>query len=211
MRLPEQDHYKCARDAALRRLREGLDADRLHALRARLTDEGRVLVLPCLCWQFELRLEPYAMCVLPGGQQAGLVWQILALNYLGAREPRPPRGFRSFADFPQGRGYQKAFDERVVARLSETAGRDGESLAQAAERLGSVPTGHDPMRCIFHFFPLLEFQVARYEGDEDFPPSCSVLLSDNLLSLFSMEDGIVAAERLVSALEGKTPAAAKPS
>ncbi len=49
----------------------------------------------------------------------------------------------------------------------------------------------------------------RSEADEDFPASCNVLLSDNVLTLFSLEDGIVAAERLVSALEGKTPAAKK--
>jgi hypothetical protein len=30
-----------------------------------------------------------------------------------------------------------------------------------------------------------------------------------VLSIFSLEDGIVAAERLVAALEGKTPAARK--
>jgi hypothetical protein len=33
-----------------------------------------------------------------------------------------------------------------------------------------------------------------------------VLLPDNVLSVFTLEDGIVAAERLVAAMEGKTPA-----
>ena len=47
----------------------------------------------------------------------------------------------------------------------------------------------------------------RSEADEDFPAACNVLFSDNTLDIFSMEDGIVAAERLVSALEGGTPAA----
>ena len=170
---------------------------------------GATVALPVLCWRLEVCLEPYAMRVLPDGREAGITWQILALNYLGARQPAPPRGLRSLADFAEGRGYEKAFEGRVIGRLSRTAGRDRESLARAAERLGAVPTGHDPMRCMFRFFPLLEFQVSRYEGDEDFPASCSVLFSDNLLSLFSMEDGIVAAERLVAALEGKTPVAGK--
>jgi len=209
MRLPKRDHYELARDAALRRLREGWDADRLSALQARLLDEGRTVALPVLCWRLEVCLEPYAMRVLPDGREAGITWQILALNYLGAGQPAPPRGLRSLADFAEGRGYEKAFEGRVIGRLSRTAGRDRESLARAAGRLGAVPTGHDPMRCMFRFFPLLEFQVSRYEGDEDFPASCSVLFSDNLLSLFSMEDGIVAAERLVAALEGKTPVAGK--
>lgn len=209
MRLPRQDHYEIARDAALRRLQEGLGAERLALIGARLAEDGGTIILPSLCWEFRVQASPFAMSVLPGGGEVSMVWQILVLDYLGAREPVPARGFASFADFPDGRGYQPAFEQRVIGRLSRTAGRDRQTFVQAVERLGGAPVGQGPVRCILRFFPLLEFQVVRYEGDEDFPPSCNVLFSDNLLSILTMEDGIVAAERLVSALEGKGPAAAR--
>ena len=213
MPLPKQDHYELARDAALRRLRSGLDADLLRLLGAGLSDDANAIVIPSLCWEFQVTLSPFSLCLLPGRQDVSAVWQILVLDYLGAREPVPPRKFVSFADFPDGRGYQSAFEARVTSRLGRTAGGDAAALLRAAERLGATPLQgrgspvQEPVRCILRFFPLLEFQVVRYAGDEDFPPSCNVLFSDNLLSIFSMEDGIVAAERLVSALEGKTPAA----
>jgi hypothetical protein len=207
MRLPKQNHYDIARRSALEKLRDRPDRERLERLGARVRGEGARLVLPALCWELEVALEPFAMRLLPDGEEVSVVWQILALNYLAAERPAPPSGFRSFADFAEGRGYESAFQGRVNARLAATAGREREGFARAARRLGADPGEAEPMRCIFRFFPLLEFEVVRYEGDEDLPPSCSVLLPDNLTALVSMEDGIVAAEQLVAALQGRTPAA----
>jgi len=229
MPLPRQDHYEVALGAALRRLRERLHADRLRLLRARVSEDCGTISLPSLCWEFEVQVQPFAMSLLPDRREVSVVWQILVLDYLGAAHPMPPARFVSFADFPDGRGYQSAFDARVVRRLDRTLGRDPGALSRAAERLAAVSVGHiphagggpgpasgslpaeadGPVRCIFRFFPLLEFQVVCEPGDADFPPSCNVLFSDNLLNILTMEDGIVAAERLVAAIEGKTPAASK--
>lgn len=209
MQLPKQDHYEIARDAALQKLTADLDAARLEALGARLDPETGAIVLPTLCWQIEVQPEPFAMCLLPGREPVAISWQIIALNYLAAPHPQPPHGFVSFADIPEGRSYLSAFDGRVCQRLSHTAGREAAAFEEAARRLGAEPIAGKTTRCIFRVFPLFELEVVRSEADEDFPASCNVLLPDNALALFSLEDGIVAAERLVSALEGKTPAARK--
>ena len=209
MELPKQDHYEIARDAALEKLAADLDAARLEALGARVDPETGAIVLPTLCWELEVRPEPYEMCLLPEREPVSISWQIIALNYLAAPQPQAPHGFVSFADFAEGRSYLSVFDGRICRRLSQTAGRDGAAFEEAARRLGAEPIAGEPMRCIFRVFPLFELEVVRSEADEDFPASCNVLLPDNTLALFSLEDGIVAAERLVSALEGKTPAARK--
>ncbi|MCK4283945.1 MAG: DUF3786 domain-containing protein [Candidatus Brocadiae bacterium] len=206
MRLPKQDHYEVARDAALHRLRQRADGERLLMLGARHTDSDAAVTLPVLCWELRIQMEPFAMSLLPGGDEVALPWQILALDYLCAREPVPPTGFVSFADFAEGRSYLPAFRSRVTDRLSHTVGRDKTAFIGAAERLGAKPVGGDPVMCIFRFFPLLDFQVARYEADDEFPASCDVLYPDNTLAIFTLEDGIVAAEKLVAALEGKGPA-----
>lgn len=208
MPLPVQDHYEIARERAAARLEGRLEPGRLSLLGADRSPDGGAVVLPCLCWEFGINPSDWTVSMLPERSAVAVIWQILALDYLGAPQPRPPRSFVSFADIAEGRGYQDAFESRVVGRLSRRAGRTRDGLVEAVERLGGVPGGEGPLRCMLRFFPLLEFQVVRYEGDEDVAPSCSVLLPDNLLSLFTLEDGIVAAERLVAALEGKTPAAA---
>jgi hypothetical protein len=206
MQPPKQDHYRLARQAAAERLRRSVDPQRLEALGARLDEGARTVTVPSLCWEFRVQLDPFAMAVLPMDAEVADVWQVLVLEYLTAPNPVTPSGFLSFADFAEGRGYLSAFESRVTRRLSATAGRARAAFLAACERLGAAPTQDEPVRCIFRFLPLLELQVVRHEGDEDFPPSCNVLFSDNLLSVASMEGGIVAAERLVSALEGKTPA-----
>ncbi len=204
---PSQDHYEIARDAAFARLRGRLDSARLEALGARWDDGAARITLPCLCWELHVDTEPFGMRVLPVDRPVRIAWQILALNYLSAEDPSPPGQFVAFADFAEGRGYESAFTGRVCRRLTHTAGRREGQFLEAAQRLGASPAGEDPVRCIFRFFPLFELQVLRYPADEDFPADCTVLLPDNALKLFSMEDAIVAAERLVAALEGKGPAA----
>ncbi len=206
MQLPPQDHYEIARKRAVEKLRANVQAERLRRLGARLQDGGDIL-LPVLCWEVRVRPDPYDAALSPDGQPLRTVWEILALNYLGVENPVPPRGFVSFADVPEGRGYQSAFEGRVNDRLAGTAGRDRAAFLQAVRHVGGAASGDDPVRCIFRFFPLLEFQVVRWEGDEDFPVSCNVLLSDNAPGMLSLEDGIVAAEKLVSALQGQSPAA----
>ncbi len=207
MSATRQDHYLAAREAALERLKPGLDAERLQKLGASLNPEDGTIGIQVLRWRVQVRPEPYAMHLLPEGGEVQIVWQILVLDYLGAERVTAPTGFVSFADFAEGRSYQQAFEGRANARLSRGVGRTREGLLQAARALGGTVAEGDPLRCMFRFFPLVEFQVVRSEADEDFPASCSVLFSDNMLDIFSLEDGIVAAERLVSALEGKTPAA----
>ena len=211
MPLPAQNRYAVARSKALGRLMDRLDRSRLSALGVRAAaeeaGEGAGFVLPALRWELRVCLQPYGMWLLPGEGEVSIVWQILALNYLAAPEPRPPTGFVSFGDLGEGRSYQGAYEGRVVRRLSHSVGGRRDTFVDAARRLGGAPTEGEPVRCILRFFPLLEFQLVRYEGDEDFPPACNVLLSDNVLSLFSVEDATVAAETLVGAMAGRTPAA----
>jgi len=209
MVLPVQDHYEVARARAVQRLEGRLAPERLSALGAERSEDALAVVLPCLCWQLSVSTETWQVSLLPEGVGVSVLWEILALNYLGAEAPRSPRSFLSFADIAEARGYQGAFSSRVLGRLSGGVGRDRDSLKHAVARLGGFAGGGEPLCCMLRFFPLLEFQIMHHAGDQDLAAACNVLFPDNLLSLFSMEDGIVAAERLVSALEGKTPAAAR--
>ena len=204
IRLPHQDHYEIARQRWAERFRERFDRQRLTRLGAVVGEEGAVTV-PSLCWRLRARLDPVSVTVEPDGREAGIVWQILVLEYLAADPGRPPVRFVSFADFPQARSYLKAFEGRVTGRLTDGVGKDRGRFARAAQGCCGVPGSERPLSYLFHFFPSFELQVVRYEGDEEFPPACNVLFADNALDILSAESMIVAAERLVSALHGKGP------
>ena len=85
-------------------------------------------------------------------------------------------------------------------------GADAEAFADAARRCGGVQGNADPLAYLFRFFPRFELQALRYEGDEDFSPSCNVLFSDNALSVLSIESVIVAADEMITCMKkGKGP------
>ncbi len=169
MQPPKQDHYEIARDAALRKLNDDLDAARLETLGARRDPESGRIVLPTLCWELEVLPEPFEMCLLPERDPVAISWQIIALNYLAAPQPQPPRGFVSFADIPDGRSYLSAFNGRICQRLGHTAGRDADAFEQAARRLGAEPIAGKTTRCIFRVFPLFELEVVRCGGGRGLP------------------------------------------
>ena len=205
MELPKQDHYEIARNAALERLESCFDVERLSALGAEVGPDGSI-ELSSLCWRFSIKLDPFSMVLLPGREEVDIVWQILVLNYLGAGLPKAPVRFVSFAEFAGARGYLQAFEGRVLKRLSGRQGNNKGEFARAAERCGGARGSENPLSYVFKFFPKFEFEVVRYEGDEDFPPSCNVLFQDNALEVLTAESMIVAADQLVSSLCGKTPA-----
>ena len=204
IQLPRQDHYEVARRAAQKRLRECLDRWRLEWLGVRV-NEGGSMELPCLCWTFGLDQDSLTPRLLPDGAELSIIWQILTLDYLCAPVSPAPARMLSFADFAEARLYAKPFEGRVLRRLDATVGRECESFDAAARRCGGLLQAQEPMRYRFPYFPRFHLEIVRHSGDGDFPAACNMLFPDNMLSLFSVEDGIVAAELLVSALSGKGP------
>lgn len=204
--LPRQDHYEIARERALGKLRHRFDPARLQQLGAEVRQDGTVR-LPCLCWQLELKIEPLSAVLLPDRRQCEMAWQILALEYLGGEPAAAPVRFVSLADFPEARGYLKAFQGRVTGRLARAVGADERRFSLACERCAFARGDGRPLSYLFRFFPNFELQVVRHEGDEDLPPDCNVLFANNAPRVLSLESMIVAAEKLVSCLMGRTPSA----
>ncbi|MBS3763022.1 MAG: DUF3786 domain-containing protein [Planctomycetes bacterium] len=200
----KREGYESALREEKRRLRENFDPERFEKLGAAVTDEGRIR-LKVLKWHLVIRLDPVSMIVEGDGNGPRMVWQILALDYLNSRNPSSPQSFQGFVAFPEVRAYQKAYQQRVPQRLTHGVGSDAAKFEKAAEEVGGAKSGETPLRYLFRFFPNFELQVVREEADEEFPHECKVLFSDNALDVLSIESMIVAAEKLVSALEGKGP------
>ncbi len=202
MLTAEKDPYLIARDTKLARLKEDFDIKRLKSLGADIESEVEFF-LPVLGHRCRIRLDPFHICKSPSESDISVTTQVLMLDYLTAANPRRPRSFISFADFPEARGYLKPYNGRVLQRLTYTAGATENKFTEAAEKAGGVNAGSKPQRFMFRFFPLFEIQAVRYEADEDFPHSCNMLFSDNALHVLSVESLIVCAEKLVSVMQGK--------
>ena len=81
----------------------------------------------------------------------------------------------SFAELPDGRFYNQAFQGYTGDKLSALLGNDVESFSSAALSLNGVllPIGDASFE--FKALPKVPLAVVYWKGDEEFPPSCKVL------------------------------------
>ena len=139
------------------------------------------------------------------GDDINLWWRILALHYLGVEgdvQKLPPS--IGFADISAGRSYAGVYKARVISRLCATAGRNAETLRPAAEKIGGIIVKGGDLGYDFNIFPKICIRLMWYAPDEEFPPSATVLLPENILSFFSVEDTVVLSESLIAVLSGKS-------
>ena len=138
--------------------------------------------LPVLNGHFEVRLSSRKV-VVSSGEEVGPAWRILALHYLTITL-RPDRLSPqvTFDDLPTARSYGSIYRGRVIKRLCATAGRQIETLQNAANSLGGrLVDGGD---AAFHFdvFPRVQVRLIWHACDEEFPASATLLLPENIES-----------------------------
>lgn len=197
---PPQRNYEEAAARALSAARSR-SRDELQWWGARPAD-GK-WALPVLDETFRIDLDAGKVTV-SGGEAVRVWWVVLALHYLSVPgRPLPGEPEVSFAELPGGRGYAPVYNGRVIQRLCGTAGRDAETLRQAAEGLGAAPVeGPGDLAYDFRVFPRVRLRLVWYAGDEELPPSAALLLPRNIEALFCIEDIVVLSERVISRLSG---------
>jgi len=160
-------------------------------------------LLPVLDDLFHVDL-PASRITTSAGREVGLPWTILALHYLAitARpETRPPQ--TTFAELPTARSYSGIYHQRVITRLCATAGRDAQTLSAAAAALGGRTAEAGDLAFDFDVFPRLSLRLIWHAPDEEFPPSATLLMPENIEAYFCSEDIVVLSECLVSRLCGR--------
>lgn len=203
---PPQENYRRATEMAFEALRSQ-SADQLRWLGAE--PSGHIWRLPVLDSVFEVDISSARVTISAAEdasvkEEVGAAWRILALHYLiatGRPEPREPD--TTFADLSAARSYTSVYRGRVLGRLVATAGRDAERLRQSAERIGGRPADGGDLAFDFDEFPRVSLRLIWHAGDEEFPPSATLLLPGNIESYFCSEDIVVASECLVARLSGK--------
>lgn len=81
----------------------------------------------------------------------------------------------SFADLPDGRMYNSAFQGYSGDELVKAFSLDVEAFQAACERGGGVAAPFGDAAYIFYALPRLPLLVNYWRGDEDFPSSCKIL------------------------------------
>jgi len=111
-----------------------------------------------------------------GQSELAAVYQGLLLYYFFTADGTPEAGeWISFAELPDGRFYQQAFQGYTGRELARAFGDDPHSFAQVAQKLGGEWRELGQMAYEFHWLPRVSLLVVLWQGDEDFPTSCQVL------------------------------------
>lgn len=87
----------------------------------------------------------------------------------------------SFADLPDGRVYDSAFQGNTGNLLVKTFGLDLESLRKACENLKGVAlSGYGEAAYVIRALPRIPVLVNYWQGDEDFPSTCKLLFDETV-------------------------------
>lgn len=102
--------------------------------------------------------------------------QALLLYYFTTSDGSPAAGqWISFAELPDGRFYNQAFQGYTGDELAHSLGSDALALARAAGKLGGVPTPLGDSAYAFPALPRVPLLLVCWLGDEDFPSTYQIL------------------------------------
>lgn len=168
--------------------------ERMAACTRSIYDETeKVFKLTFLGCQYEVRY-PDGRVEGPGGAEVPLTVQVLLLHYLTfASGIAPSDQWISFKELPGGSIYVGPFTQRAVNPLVRIFGNAPEKLAEAAVRLGGSRHPLGDMAVTLPFFPLVPITYVLWLGDDEFPPSGTVLFDAAASSHLATEDYAVLA------------------
>ena len=115
------------------------------------------------------------------GEMLPVSTQALLLYYFVTADGKLPEArWISFADLPDGRFYNQAFQGYSGSELARAFQNDLEAIEHVARKLGGkllAKTADTPGDRAFHFqaLPRVAVLVAYWRGDEDFPAAAQVL------------------------------------
>ncbi len=173
--LDHDEHQLAQRLDALRADLRERNLYRLAALtEARPADGG--LLLPFFGRMLRMEAPSFVVRDAESGEELSLPSQTLVLFYLVTGDGTPLRDeWIAFADLPDGRIYDRAYQGYTGALLARRFGNDLEAFARAAQSLGGREWPFADRSYRFLALPRLPLLVAAWRGDEDFPPSYRVL------------------------------------
>ena len=121
--------------------------------------------------------------------------QVLILHYLTTpKRFLPPQGdLISFKEIPQAQVYYPAFEKRVIGPMVKWFAADLEGFSTVGGRLAAKEERYGHASHTVNIFPLVPVTYVLWQGDDEVPPSGTVLFDASVTNYLSAEDIVVAA------------------
>ncbi|MCL5982289.1 MAG: DUF3786 domain-containing protein [Firmicutes bacterium] len=135
------------------------------------------------------------------GEEAPLATAILLLHYLSWSTGVPLSGsWISYKELQGGAVYIDPFSNRAVLPFVKNFGGRPREFARAAQLLGGEKTSHGHLSYRIPSLPRVPLLYILWEGDEEFPPSGTILFDRHANEYLHTEDYAVLAGMTAGAL-----------
>ncbi len=184
----------------IRSLREELGGRSVTALAEQAGAEwdGEKLALTLLGKKYEIPYPELVVRFADGGEACPEELQALLLDYLKFADGTQPGGrWLSYRELPHGQFYFHAFQGYAERPLVQEIGNDIEGLRRAARRIGGEPVEFGDCGFAFTVLPRVRLAVVYWGGDEELPPTASVLF-DEAAGRYLPVDGLAHLGRMLT-------------
>jgi len=115
--------------------------------------------------------------------------KILALHYLIRATGTPARNEQiTFKQLEGGLAYYPAFQRRSIIPLLDAYGTEPEKFMKAGLASGGLRSPYGDYALAFQAFPRVEVAFVLWKGDNEFPPTGSVIFDSSISDYLSTED-----------------------
>ncbi len=114
---------------------------------------------------------------------------ILILHYLVSAKGTPATNrFVTFRELPGCASYYPVFNQLAIKPILDRFAREPELLVDAAASLGGIRASYGDASVTVNAFSRVPVTIVMRRGDEEFPPSCTVIFDANVSDYLPTED-----------------------
>ena len=194
--LPRQDNYEYGYTQAYQLACEQLakiDNIQQQCIRsgAQYQEAGsqQIITLKYLNRTYRVTLPHIDVSLTDSEEEVPLRDKILILHYLILAKGTPfADKLITFKELPEGANYFPSFSKRVIKPMVDHFGNEPHLLIDAAAILGGYKAGYGDVAATINAFPYVPITLVLWRGDEEFPPSGSIMFDATISDYLSAED-----------------------
>jgi len=151
--------------------------------------EQQIITLKYLNRTYRVTLPNINVSLTDSEEEVPLRDKILILHYLIMAKGTPIADKPiTFKELPEGINYFPPFSKRTIKPLVDRFGNEPHLLIDAAAILGGYKADYGDVAATINAFPYVPITLVLWRGDEEFPPSGSIMFDATVSDYLSAED-----------------------
>ncbi len=204
MPLPNQKNYEYGYDQAYKIACEQLTKiDDIEpqclksGARYQEIDSQKVISIKYLNQSYQITLHDIEISLMDSEEKVPIRDKILILHYLTRAKGTPMANkVIVYKELPEGTNYFPTFSKRAIKPLLDRFGKEPERLIDAAGKLGGHKEDYGDVAVTINAFSYVSITLVLWRGDDEFPPSGSIMFDATISDYLSTEDITVLCETI---------------